>query len=196
MVVALISLFVALSGTAYAVGTVGSEDIINNSVRSEDIRDNNIRTPDFQGDSVNSGKILNGAVQSADLRGSAVTTGKVLDDTLTGDDVDESSLDGLATRWAVVRADIDGATVVRGTATSASRLQTGNYLVSFEPDIRECAYVATNGDPAAGVGPPGEISVEQASSINATDLFVRHYNSAGTQTDPPDGEGFHIAVIC
>jgi hypothetical protein len=70
-VIGYMALFVALSGTAYAVdgplpgqNQVGSADIINNEVQTADIKDANLTT--------------------ADIRSGAVTTGKVLDDTLPG----------------------------------------------------------------------------------------------------------------
>jgi hypothetical protein len=62
---ALIALFVALGGTAYATATVGPRDIKKNAVRSRHIK--------------------NGQVRSQD----------VADDSLTGRDVDESSLSGI-----------------------------------------------------------------------------------------------------
>jgi hypothetical protein len=99
--------------------------------------------------------------------------------------------------WAVVSANATGAAVARGNATSAGRISAGNYFVSFSHSILGCAYVATNGDIADGVGPPGEISVEQRSATaSPNDVEVRHYNSAGAQVDYGTGDGFHIIVIC
>jgi hypothetical protein len=97
---------------------------------------------------------------------------------------------------AVVSANAGGATVVRGTASGAGRIGAGNYFVSFPHNILNCTYVATNGDTAAGAGPNGEISVEQRSATNTTDIEVRHYDSGGTQTDYGAGDGFHIEVVC
>jgi hypothetical protein len=67
IVVAYLALFVALGGTAYALGT--------NSVRSK--------------------HIVNGAVRSPDIKQGAVRTSDVRDDELTGDDVDEATLSGV-----------------------------------------------------------------------------------------------------
>jgi hypothetical protein len=99
-------------------------------------------------------------------------------------------------RWAVVEGSATGASVVRGNATGASRFGMGQYMVSFAPDIRNCAYVATTGDTDAGIGLSGELSVEQAG--NPTDIVVRHRDSTGAFADYPTGgtEGFHIAVFC
>lgn len=76
---ALVALFLALGGTAYAVdgplpGTnqVGSEDIINNDVKSADIAD---------------GRIFN-----LDLADNIIQSGKIQDGTLTGGDINESTL--------------------------------------------------------------------------------------------------------
>jgi hypothetical protein len=164
---------------------------------------------------IGTGQLKAKSVTTNKLATSAVTTNKIKNDAVTGAKAKESSfgqvpsalnsdqLGGLAAsgyqhslRWAVVSANAGGASVVRGNATGAGRISTGNFFVSFAADIRGCAYVATNGDTAAGAGPPGEISVEQRAADNPTDIEVRTYNSAGAATDPTAGNGFHIIVSC
>jgi hypothetical protein len=88
-VVGYVALFVALSGTAYAVdgplpgqNQVGSQDIINSEVRSEDIGGTQVRNSDLGAGAVTTGKIAAGGVRSLD----------VFDNTLTGADVNEASL--------------------------------------------------------------------------------------------------------
>ena len=88
-VVGYVALFIALSGTAYAVdgplpgqNQVGSEDIINSEVKSHDIGSAQVRNQDLASGAVNTGKIATGGVQTLD----------VLNNTLTGVDVNESSL--------------------------------------------------------------------------------------------------------
>jgi len=170
---------------------------------------------EIKANSIKTGKIVKEAVTAGKLKKGAVTTNKLANDAATGDKVKESTLSqvpsalnaaqlgGLAAsgyqqtlRWAVVSANAGGASVVRGNATGAGRISTGNFFVSFAADIRNCAYVATNGDTGAGAGPAGEISVEQRAADNPTDIEVRTYNSAGAQTDPTAGDGFHITAIC
>jgi hypothetical protein len=71
--VAYLALFLALTGTsAYAAGTVFSEDIVNGEVK----------TPDLAAAGVTANK----------LGPNAVNNTKVLDNSLKGDDIDESSL--------------------------------------------------------------------------------------------------------
>jgi hypothetical protein len=47
-VTATAALFVALGGTSYAVIGVGSDDVVNNSLRSSDLRDNTVRSKDIR----------------------------------------------------------------------------------------------------------------------------------------------------
>jgi hypothetical protein len=46
-VVATLALFVALGGTSYAVLHIGSDDVVDNSLRSRDIRNNTLRSRDI-----------------------------------------------------------------------------------------------------------------------------------------------------
>jgi hypothetical protein len=47
-VVATLALFFALGGTAYAAATIGSADIVNNSIRSKDIHNGTVANKDLQ----------------------------------------------------------------------------------------------------------------------------------------------------
>ena len=84
MIVALIALFVSLSGVSYGVATgfIDSREIKNNEVRSLDIRNNEIRT----------GDIRNNQVRGIDIRNSTIQGRDVGLNTLTGDDVAEDTL--------------------------------------------------------------------------------------------------------
>jgi hypothetical protein len=100
-VVGYLALFIALSGTAYAVdgplpgqNQVGSEDIINGEVKNADLG----------ADAVASGKIADRQVKNADLSLGASSSNTIADggiqgidvksNTLTGTQVDESTLSG------------------------------------------------------------------------------------------------------
>jgi hypothetical protein len=98
--IAYLALFVALTGSsAYAAGTVFSEDIVNGEVK----------TPDLAAQGVNANKLASNAVSSD----------KVLDNSLKGDDIEESSLaldfQGTAkviSKRASVPVDADGQVVL------------------------------------------------------------------------------------
>jgi hypothetical protein len=88
MVVALIALFASLSGVAWAANTVGSSDVIDNSLQSVDLKDNAaVKSADVVNDSV-----VGGGLAAADLKPGSVGTSEVVNDSLTGADVSESSL--------------------------------------------------------------------------------------------------------
>jgi len=122
MGIALVALFVALSGTAVALpgknsvqandlkrGSVGTRAISNNSVRSGDIRTGNVRSSD----------VLNDSLLSQDVQNNA----------LTGDDINESTL---------------------GTVPSANNANTvGNRTPA---QLRSTAAFAENGTVIASLG--------------------------------------------
>ena len=66
-VIAYLALTISMSGVAYAAGTIGSGDVIDNSLQSVDLKD-----------------------------GAAVGSADVINDSLTGTDIKESSLKGVA----------------------------------------------------------------------------------------------------
>ena len=113
----LLALFVALGGTAYAVNTVRSTDIVDGEVKSVDIG--------------------NGEILSADVKDQSLTTfdvstflgADVVDNTLTGDDVDESTLGRVPDAARV--GGVDAAELRPGTAMGVQRTDscyvTGQY---------------------------------------------------------------------
>jgi hypothetical protein len=111
--VALLALFIAVAtGGAYAANTIGSADVIDESLLSQDLKNGEVKNADIGADAMTSSKLANGSVQNSDigpdavttskikagnvgttdLAASAVTSAKVGDNSLTGDDVAESSL--------------------------------------------------------------------------------------------------------
>lgn len=72
----LIAIFIALTGTAYAADKVGSNDIKTGAVKSKQIADDGVKSKDLK-----DGK----AVKSRDVK----------DNDLSGEDIDESSLEGV-----------------------------------------------------------------------------------------------------
>src|SRR3954471_21945568 len=84
MIVALVALFVSLSGVSYGVATgfIDSREIKNNEVRSVDIRNNEIRTKDLRNNEVRGIDIRNSTVQGRDIALNTVTGADVKEDTL------------------------------------------------------------------------------------------------------------------
>jgi trimeric autotransporter adhesin len=104
-VVGFLALFLMLS-TGSAVALNGS-----NTVFSDDIVNGEVKTPDLGANAVATGKIADGQVTTADLGATSVSSGKiaanavnsskVTDDSLTGADIDESTLTlgGTGSAW-------------------------------------------------------------------------------------------------
>ena len=112
--VGVLALFLVLTGgTAYAVNTVDSDDVVDNSLRSVDLMNNQaVQSADVAADSLTGADLAAGAVGFGELdpnafaagdiapqsgqygiAGDAVQTGEVSANSLTGADISESTLD-------------------------------------------------------------------------------------------------------
>lgn len=100
-------------------------------------------------------------------------------------------------RWAKVAANSSGARLLSGSGVaSVGRFTAGSFSVVFNASIVGCGWTATLNDDDAGVGRPGQISVEREVASSTTNLIVRTYSPNGTQSDPQAGNGFTVTVIC
>jgi hypothetical protein len=175
MVVALIALFVSLGGSAYAVATIGSNDIINGSIRNRDFKDGTLRGQEAKRDGFGGGGIKEESLDASKIKQvpSAVT----------------AAVAAGATHHAVISN--LGAIVRQRGATSSARLDEGQYEVIFDRDVRSCVYVATLGDESAAGPGNGQIAVTQAPA-NVNGVRVRTRDSAGV----PENRSFHLVVSC
>jgi hypothetical protein len=94
LVIALIALFISLSGVAYGVatGSIDSREIKQNTIRSGDVRNNEVRSRDLRNNEIRTRDLRNNEVRGVDIRNSTVQGREVALNTLTGDDIDESRL--------------------------------------------------------------------------------------------------------
>src|SRR5205807_10645618 len=92
-VCSLLALVVALgTGGAYAANTIGSSDIIDESIQSVDLKNGEVKTDDLAPSAVNSGKIQDGHVLGIDIAAGAVDGNSVLDESLTSSDLATDSV--------------------------------------------------------------------------------------------------------
>ena len=78
-------------------------------------------------------------------------------------------------------------------ANFATKTGEGSYVVIFDQDVSQCAYLATIGRADTDSAPTGEVSVGLASGVqNNAGVFVSTRGSNGSPTDKP----FHLAVFC
>src|SRR5438477_11548516 len=72
-VVSTLALVIALGGgAAYAAGTIGSDDVIDNSLRSVDVHDGTLKGVDVGDGSLSGAQLKDGSVEAKDLARSAV----------------------------------------------------------------------------------------------------------------------------
>jgi hypothetical protein len=172
MVVALVALFVSLGGSAYAVATIGSDDIINGSIRNRDFKDGTLRGQEAKRDGFGGGAIKESSLDATQIEPVPLAGGA----------------DGV-THHAVISN--VGATVRGRGTTSSSQTGPGQYAVVFDSDVRNCVYVATLGDESAAGPGNGQISVTSlAASVNGVRVVTR--DSAGEFAN----RSFHLIVSC
>jgi hypothetical protein len=102
-VVGYVAVFIALSGTAYAVdgplpgqNTVGSLDIINGEVGNVDLAPNSVGSPKIADASVKNADLSIGASSSNTIADGGIQGIDIKNDTVTGLQINESTLDGVA----------------------------------------------------------------------------------------------------
>jgi hypothetical protein len=99
-VMSTIAVFLALGGSAYAVNTVRSTDIVDGEVKSADVKDESLTTFDvstFLGSDVVDGTLTSDDIKdfslgNGDFLGGSVDSRVVTNDSLTGTDINESTL--------------------------------------------------------------------------------------------------------
>jgi hypothetical protein len=167
MAVALVALFMAMGGSAYAL-VITSGAIKNNTIRSADVR--------------------NGGLFGKDLRQDKVG-GRAIKESTLGTVPSASVADG-STHWVVVNA---GGQQIRGRgSSSAARTAEGRYQVFFDRDVRACGYYATVGGPTAAAPPDnGQITVSALGS-NVMGVDIRTTGANGNDANRP----FHLLVLC
>jgi hypothetical protein len=166
MVVALVALFMALGGSAYALVITGAS-IKNGSVTGRDIKNRSLT-----GSDVARNRLGGGAIKETSLG-----------------TVPAAAVSNGLTHYAVVT----GAGVLgRGRGVSSvARTSVGRYQVIFDRDVRSCAYIASIGDVGAATPGMGDIAT-RALGTNVNGVVVQTDNQAGTAADRP----FHLIVPC
>jgi hypothetical protein len=167
MAVALVALFMAMGGSAYAL-VVTSGSIKNNTIRSQDVRNHGLSGKDFRNNGVG---------------------GRAVKESTLGP-VPSAFVSHGSARFSVVNA--SGQQVRGRSTTTVSRTAVGRYQLIFEANVRNCGYFATIGGPSATAPPDnGQITVSSlASNVNGVD--VRTTGANGNDANKP----FHLVVLC
>ncbi len=72
-VMATLAVFIALGGAAYAADTVGSEDVIDESLASVDLKNNQVRSADVQNESLIGADVNDGSLDGGEIANESLT---------------------------------------------------------------------------------------------------------------------------
>jgi hypothetical protein len=221
MAVSVMALVVASTGTSYAAGLIGSDDVRNNSIKSVDVKDNNLKGRD----------VKNGSIGSMDVR----------DESLKARDFAPGQLPAGAQgpagvgRWALV--DAAGAIVAQSGGFSVTAAYptlapmgadvtglraNGNVYINAGEDLTDNGVLAVvalqntvdqNGDtvtngraPGADANPefsgeisaavcqPGVVNCAPPGTGNSNHLVVSPRLSDGTVTTADNRKRFYVVV--
>lgn len=216
MAVSIMALVVASTGTSYAAGLIGSDDVRNNSLQSSDIKDKTIKGRDLKNNVFGSNKIRNGSLKERDFKDGVLKSGPA----------GPAGPAGVG-RWALV--DATGAIIAQSGGFSvtagypaAPAAANGNVYINAGENLANNGIIATialqntvdqNGDaimngraPGADVNPefsgeaaaamcqPGVVNCAPAGTNNTNHLVVSPRNSDGSVTGDGTRKRFYVVV--
>ena len=122
--IACLALFLALTGSAFAVG------VAKNSVRSAQIVDGAVRTADLRDNAVKAAKVAPNAIGAGKIAENAVTSQQVVDETLTAQDLGDASVTSSEVADQSLGAndlgpDSVGASEIQANSVGTAELQSG-----------------------------------------------------------------------
>ncbi|HEX5917015.1 MAG TPA: hypothetical protein VFY76_04130 [Nocardioides sp.] len=221
MAVSVMALVVASTGTSYAAGLIGSDDIRNNSIQSKDIKDRAIKGRDIKDDVIGSNKIRNGSLKVRDFQEGQLPAGAqgpagvgrwALVDA-TGAIVAQSGGFSVAAAYptlAPMGADTAGLRANGNVYVNAGENLTNNgvlAVVALQNTVDQNGDAVTNGRaPGADANPefsgeisaamcqPGVVNCAPPGTGNTNHLVVSPRNSDGTVTADGTRKRFYVVV--
>lgn len=178
LVIACLALFAALSGTALAAkASIGSNQIVNGSVRTVDLRDSavnsakvadtsitandlgtdSVGSDEIAKDAVNTDEIAKDAVKSDEIAENAVTSSEVADQSLTQNDLGPDSVGSSELQAGSVRASELGTIIQVSNSTPIAATSSGSVSVG-------CPAGTTV---ISGGGQPDNFGVEMTSTLRS-----------------------------
>src|SRR4051794_24277548 len=185
--IALLALFFALGGTAFAAGNAL---LPANSVGTAQIKAGAVTKGKIASKTLKQLKGIKGAQGAPGAAGPAGPQGTQGIQGVAGPQGPAGPAGASATAlWAGVNG-ADGTRSRSSGSTASSRLGTGQYQVTFNRVVSTCAFLATIGNPGAG-STSGDVDLAlRAGTTNA--VFVETKDNAGTLAD----RNFHLAIFC
>lgn len=213
MAVSIMALVVASTGTSYAAGLIGSDEIKNNSIQSSDVKDGSLKGRDVKGDSIGSNKIRNGSLKERDFKDGVLRSGP-------------AGPAGVG-RWALVSASgtilsQSGGFTVTAAYPAAPAAANGNVYINAGEDLSDNGIIATialqntadlngdgvvngrqigsdsnpefSGEVAAAMCQPTVVNCAPAGTANFNHLVVSPRNSDGSFTSDGARKRFYVVV--
>jgi len=190
MVVALLALFVALGGSAYALTITGAQ-IRNGSITGPDVKNRSLTGRKFQLNSIGGNAFKPSSLKSNTFPGRVLQ-----DNSITGSQINESTLGPVAQATGLQNQALVNALgqLVSGRGVAANgvaRTAEGTYQVTFNQAVAPCAF---SGMLASSSGGPPPIGLIGAATIaaNPNAVAVRTSGQNGQPADLP----FHLILSC
>jgi len=178
LVISCVALFLALTGSALAVGiaknSVRSAQIVDGTVRTVDLRDNAVSGPKIAPNSVGSEELAENAVESPEVAQDALTAEDLGAASVTSPEVADQSLSAADLGPDSVRSSELGPVVVRTNAAKVAKGATGGVS----------ADCAAGEQVLGGGGQPGHFGTEMTSSRPSGNgwLYQAVNNTGGEET--------------
>ncbi|HWJ42319.1 MAG TPA: hypothetical protein VNR67_02700 [Solirubrobacterales bacterium] len=166
LAIACLALFMALTGSAFAVG------IAKNSVRSAQIVDGTVRTVDLRDNAVNAPKIAPNAVGGEEIAENAVESAEVAQDALTNQDLGAASVaSSEVADQSLTAADL-GPNSVAASELGAVTVRTNSAKVAKDANGSVSVDCAAGEQVLGGGGQPGHFGTEMTSSRPSGDGWL------------------------
>jgi hypothetical protein len=184
--VAMIALFVALAGTAWAAG------LAKNSVKSKQIKDGQVLTQDLGDGAVASSDLADGSVTTPKLAADSVDASKVGANTLGGADIDESSLAGVdastvggiaASGFALAGHNHDAAYVNEGQANSVDAAMISNTTRTIQLPLTSFVECEQTGGAAINFTSGADAFPDLVGGLNPGEMLRLRFDDVGGTPD-------------
>jgi len=178
LVISCVALFLALTGSALAVG------LAKNSVRSAQIVDGTVRTVDLRDNSVNAPKVAPNAIGSEEIAENAVDSPEVAQDALTAQDLGAASVASSEVADQSLAAGDLGPDSVNASELGTVTLRSNSVKVAKGATGSVTASCAAGEQVLSGGGQPGHFGTEMTSSRPSGSgwLYQAVNNTGGEET--------------
>ena len=168
-----LALFLVLTGgVAYAANTVGSDDVIDNSLLSADVKNQQLKSADVRDDDLS-----NGGLKGSDIIEGSLATVPNADQLDGRDSKDFARLGG------VVNGD---GSITQGTGFTVTHPNDGEYQVSFPSGTLgvNCPPIVT-ATPFAGIVRHPQLSGRTCSGLGSGSFTIKMLDNDGVAHDTP-----------